>query len=222
MPRQDPRTHSDPWSGHPEPVGLNRAPASTPVPGHGQAPPSSSCPVEKGMTKARPEHVASDPAVEAVMEPGGSKGARQLGDTSADSLARARPRLGMSKVAAWHGQGIPWQGLTNLDLGVDPGDVVSPRGDMGTVKDDPRACLGHHAKATHGPVTPSRWDSTEPRLAPRCTGTAEHHRALLSVEKHGPRPLRRGETGSRTGVLVGYVTTYWLFYKARGSRLGEA
>ncbi|KAK9148466.1 hypothetical protein Scep_007223 [Stephania cephalantha] len=26
----------------------------------------------------------------------------------------------------------------------------------------------------------------------------------------------------RTGVIVGYVTTYWLFYKARGSRLGDA
>ncbi|KAK9111631.1 hypothetical protein Scep_019150 [Stephania cephalantha] len=34
-------------------------------------------------------------------------------------LARARSCLGTSKAAPWHRQGIPWQGLTNLDLGVD-------------------------------------------------------------------------------------------------------
>ncbi|KAK9166672.1 hypothetical protein Scep_001863 [Stephania cephalantha] len=61
-------------------------------------------------------------------------------------LARARPRLGTSKVAPCHGQGIPWQGLTNLDLGVDPGGLSQGRDGHGS-KEDPRACLGHHAKA---------------------------------------------------------------------------
>ncbi|KAK9150376.1 hypothetical protein Syun_008685 [Stephania yunnanensis] len=35
------------------------------------------------------------------------------------ALARARSCLGTDKVTPWHGQNIPWQGLTNLDLGVD-------------------------------------------------------------------------------------------------------
>ncbi|KAK9161192.1 hypothetical protein Syun_007533 [Stephania yunnanensis] len=38
---------SDPCSGHPEPVGLDRAPASTEVPGRSQASPRSPCPYEK-------------------------------------------------------------------------------------------------------------------------------------------------------------------------------
>ncbi|KAK9081944.1 hypothetical protein Syun_030926 [Stephania yunnanensis] len=39
-----------------------------------------------GMTKARPEHVAADQAVEAVMEPGGSKETRQLDEVFQDGL----------------------------------------------------------------------------------------------------------------------------------------
>ncbi|KAK9114824.1 hypothetical protein Syun_021621 [Stephania yunnanensis] len=83
MPRQDPRTHGSAipsrWD--------STEPRLTPsVPGHDQAPPSSSCPIEKhGPRPLRnvrkcPEHVAIDQAVEAVMGPGDSKRARQLGN----------------------------------------------------------------------------------------------------------------------------------------------
>ncbi|KAK9148850.1 hypothetical protein Scep_007607 [Stephania cephalantha] len=97
---------------------------------------------------------------------------------------------------------------------------------MGTVKDDPRACLGHHAKARPSDPWFGHPEPVGLNRAPASTSVPGHGQAPPSsscpVEKHGPRPLRRGEIESRTGVLVGYVTTYWLFYKARGSRLGEA
>ncbi|KAK9133119.1 hypothetical protein Scep_012647 [Stephania cephalantha] len=127
------------------------------------------------------------------------------------ALARARPRLGMSKAAPWHGQGIPWQGLTNIDLGVGPGDVVSPRGGIGAVA---RRTFEHalgtmprqdpwtdHGAGHPEPVGLRR---TEPRLAPEAPGRTQAPQSCpCPVEKHGPRPLRSGETESRQFRAVG-------------------
>ncbi|KAK9083095.1 hypothetical protein Scep_029566 [Stephania cephalantha] len=89
------------------------------------------------------------------------------------ALARARPRLRTSKVAPSHKQGIPWQGLTKLDLGVDQvkvrllsfldvsywisgndltstirRGVSSPRGSMGIeARETLEHALSNHAKA---------------------------------------------------------------------------
>ncbi|KAK9105340.1 hypothetical protein Scep_022184 [Stephania cephalantha] len=77
------------------------------------------------------------------------------------ALARARSRLGMSKVAPWHGQGIPWQRLTKLDLGVEQVKVrlvsfldvsywSSGNGLTSTIRrgDSPRGGMGKGARKT--------------------------------------------------------------------------
>ncbi|KAK9111451.1 hypothetical protein Scep_018970 [Stephania cephalantha] len=72
--------------------------------------------------------------------------------------------LGTSKVAPWHGQGMPWQGLTKLDLVVNQ---VKGRHGQGS-KEDLRACLGQACQGkAHG--------RTEPRLAPRVPRRAARH-----------------------------------------------
>ncbi|KAK9116214.1 hypothetical protein Sjap_015161 [Stephania japonica] len=84
------KTHG-PWSGHPEPVGLDPEPRLSTqhqVKVVGELPWSWA----GAMTKARPrspeyqEHVATDPVMEAVTEPGGSKGTRQFDDVWDDYL----------------------------------------------------------------------------------------------------------------------------------------
>ncbi|KAK9081799.1 hypothetical protein Syun_031245 [Stephania yunnanensis] len=93
---------------------------------------------------------------------------------------------------------MPWQELTNLDLGVDPGqrEVVSPRGGMCTVA---RWTL-EHALATmrrQVPRTvlrpPRAVGFGRARLAPDALNGPGHHEASLSVEKHEPRPETWGD-----------------------------
>ncbi|KAK9127939.1 hypothetical protein Syun_016736 [Stephania yunnanensis] len=266
------------------------------------------------MTKARPrksrkcpEDVAINQAVEAVMEPDGSKGARQLGNcldqkevvfylvsgsmytegcpsrlsseleatpeskrALARALAQARVDLGEAWAdlgtglgtgtgGPWHGalgrhgrtlaryRQIPWRRGEPMQVpwarvrsrlgpsNAEPRQVpwarlniyyrercVLSQGRHGQrSKDDPRACLGHHAKAR--PLDPwsatlSRWGSTEPRLAPEPPGRS---RAPPSnpcpLEKHGQRPLRRGWAKSRRFQAVEEPPWSWagVMIKAR-------
>ncbi|KAK9125817.1 hypothetical protein Scep_014663 [Stephania cephalantha] len=106
-------------------------------------------------------------------------------------LARARQRLGISKAAPWHGQGIPWQGLTKLDLGVDQvkvrlvsfldvsywssgngltstirRGVSSPRGGMGM---EARKTL-EHVLGNHGKARPTNPWSEPPRAPANIQG----------------------------------------------------
>ncbi|KAK9128753.1 hypothetical protein Syun_017550 [Stephania yunnanensis] len=86
------------------------------------------------------------------------------------ALARARSRHGRDKVASWHGQGIPWQGLTNLNMGVDP-----VKGGMGKeARETLEHALGNHAKARRmdGPC-----NSLRP-LAPLPESLSETHKSL--------------------------------------------
>ncbi|KAK9121127.1 hypothetical protein Syun_018744 [Stephania yunnanensis] len=91
MPREDPRTHGP---ATPSRLDSTEPPLAPEVPGRSQAPPSSPRPLEKhGPRPLRHvqecpeymEHVLIDQAVEAVMEPSGRKGARQLGNISSST-----------------------------------------------------------------------------------------------------------------------------------------
>ncbi|KAK9132883.1 hypothetical protein Scep_012411 [Stephania cephalantha] len=74
---------SDPWSGHPEPVGLDRAPANTLGAWARPGTTEQFLSRREAWTtsfEAWGDRVKAVPSVEAVMEPGGSKGTRQLGN----------------------------------------------------------------------------------------------------------------------------------------------
>ncbi|KAK9081906.1 hypothetical protein Syun_030743 [Stephania yunnanensis] len=131
--------------------------------------------------------------------------------TKVRALARAHADLGHALARARHAlaraRHALARGLTNLDLGFDPGRNALGWHGHGS-KEDPRACLGHHAKARPSDPWfghPAGGTRPEPRLTPSVLGTARHHQAVLSVEKHGPRPLRCGEPESSDSS--GWVTT---------------
>ncbi|KAK9113652.1 hypothetical protein Syun_020449 [Stephania yunnanensis] len=71
---------------------------------------------------------------------------------------------------------------------------------------------------THDPATPSRWDLTEPRLAPEVPGCNQTPLSSpCPLEKHGTRPSKRGWTKSKRFQAVEELPWSWagVMIKAR-------